>query len=337
MQDRFTPMGPCLPMEDSMTFNSLPDAVERPRYDRALLKSRILHIGFGAFARAHWMVYHQLLLQQDPSVKEWGVCVARLNSGVDGLNALAANDHLYGVLEQSDQGTKTHMIGCINETAHPGRDGLDNFLSKFVSPELAIVTLTITEKGYCGKAGGLDLGHSGIIADLASPSHPRTAIGILTEGLRQRRDAGEQGLTILSLDNLPANGRICQQMVLEYASQIDLDLVNWIKTHITFPCSMVDRIVPALDDEGKDLIRQTLGGQDDPNGIVCEPFRQWVIEDDFSAGRPSWEKAGVQFVEDVEPFEEMKLRMLNGSHSYLAYLGSLAGYRTVADCIPVER
>lgn len=319
-----------------MSFNSLPEAVEQPHYDRTQMKSRILHIGFGAFARAHWMVYHQQLLQQDPAFADWGVCVARLNSGVEALEALDEKDHLYSVLEQSDQETRTHLIGCIKDTAHPGRDGLDSFLGRFASPDLAIVTLTITEKGYCSRAGHLDHDHSGIKADLASPSTPRTAIGILVEGLRLRKMAGLQGLTILSLDNLPSNGRICQQVVLDYAAQIDRDLTEWIKVHVSFPCSMVDRIVPALNEEGKHLIREALGGQDDPNGIVCEPFRQWVIEDKFSAGRPAWEKVGAQFVEDVEPFEEMKLRLLNGSHSFLAYLGSLAGYRTVADCMGDE-
>jgi fructuronate reductase len=299
-------------------------------YDRAALRPRILHLGFGAFARAHPLLYTDLALAETRA--DWGVVAARLNTGAEELSALDQADGRYTVVITSDQGISARRVGCIVRTLHPGRDGKDVIPDLMASPALGIVTLTITEKGYCLAGDELDLSLPGIRYDLESPQSPKTAIGTIVEGLNRRRLAGLGGLTILSCDNLPANGHACHTAVLALARLRDAALADWIADTCTFPCSMVDRIVPAMSDESHALLTRILG-HPDPNGILCEPFRQWVIEDDFAAGRPDWHLAGAEFVDDVAPFEEVKLRMLNGSHSCLAYLGALAGHETVADCM----
>lgn len=305
-------------------------------YDRSALRPRILHIGFGAFARAHQFVYLDELLSRDGG--DWGVVVSRLNSGIETLNALDARDTKYTVVEADDTSCVAREIGVITGTCHPLRDGLAAQLDLFTQPCLSIVSLTITEKGYCLSGATLDFDHPGIKTDLKNLEHPKTAIGIIVAGLACRRDAGLGGISILSCDNLPENGRRAKAAVHAFAQAVDPDLADWIRAEVRFPATMVDRIVPALDSVGKGLLSE-LTGTEDPNGIVCEPFRQWVIEDDFAAGRPAWENVGVQLVADVVPFEEMKLRMLNGAHTFLAHLGALAGHDTISDCMedPVFR
>ncbi|SNR68528.1 mannitol dehydrogenase family protein [Puniceibacterium sediminis] len=309
-----------------------------PTYDRSALRPRILHLGFGAFARAHPLVYLDGAIGVGGVAQDWGVVAVRLNSGVGDLTALDAADGLYTVLEADGDSVTARQIGAVVATCHPARDGHDALLALFALPSMSIVSLTITEKGYCLSGTSLDRNHPAIRADLADPGAPRTAIGVIVEGLSRRRAAGLGGLTVLSCDNLPENGRLARAAVLQFARARDADLAIWIEAHVTFPATMVDRIVPALDAEGRELITR-MTGEPDPNGIVCEPFRQWVIEDDFAAGRPAWEKAGAQLVSDVRPYEEMKLRMLNGAHTFLATLGALAGHAKIADCMgdPVFR
>ena len=320
-----------MPKQDFMT---LGEGIELPRYDRSKLRPRLIHLGFGAFARAHWMSYHQDFLHKHDG-SDWGVVVSDILFGADRFGQLEENDHLYSVLEHSDSVSNMRVIGSILGTAHPERGGVEAFFAPYLEPDLAIVSMTVTEKGYCLSAGKLDESNEAIQHDLANRHTPKTAIGALVEALYRRRAAGLDGFTILSLDNLPMNGKLCEAAVMAFAHKVDPDLANWISAHVTFPCSMVDRIVPALNDESRSLIRDRLGF-DDANGIVCEPFRQWVIEEKFIKGRPGWEEAGAQFVEDVIPFEEMKLRMLNGAHSFLAYLGYLGGYKTISDCMMDE-
>ncbi len=299
-------------------------------YDRAALKPRILHIGFGAFARAHQFVYLEELLARQGG--DWGVVAVRLNSGAEALSALDAADRRYTVLEADDSTLIAREIGVICATCHPLRDGRDALLDLFARPEMSIVALTITEKGYCLAEGVLDMAHKGIQADLANPQAPATAIGVIVEGLARRRAAGLGGLSVLSCDNLPENGALARAAVIAFARQRDAALAGWIEAEVRFPATMVDRIVPALDADGAKLLTEVTGTED-PNGMVCEPFRQWVIEDDFANGRPAWEEVGAQLVQDVVPYEEMKLRMLNGAHSFLANLGALAGHETVAACM----
>lgn len=307
--------------------------LQTPEYDRTALRPRILHLGFGAFARAHILLcLDRALSASGAGNADWGTVVARLNSGADALSDLDTADHLYTVIEVDNDTTTARQIGVITGTCHPARDGADALPDLIASPALAIVTLTITEKGYCLTGGAFDPDHPALRADLARPHTPTTAIGVIVEGLRRRHAADAGGLSILSCDNLPSNGRLCRAAILGFAALLDPDLARWIEDTCRFPATMVDRIVPALDDSGRRLLRDTLG-QDDPNGIVCEPFLQWVIEDDFAAGRPDWDKGGAQLTADVAPFEDMKLRMLNGSHSFLAYLGALSGHATVDACM----
>lgn len=307
--------------------------VKTATYDRQMLKPRILHFGFGAFARAFLCsILDETLDQAGPGeAADWGLVAVRLNSGAEELTALDATDRRFWVAAADDAGIAARRIDCLVATCHPARDGLPALFSHFVHPDLSIISLTITEKGYCSRSGALDTAHPGIVADLASPRQPGTAIGVIVEGLRLRRDSGLAGVTVLPLDNLPHNGAVTRATIIGYAKALDEDLAVWIARHCTFPSTMVDRIVPALDEPSKQLLREI--GSDDINGIVCEPFRQWVIEDDFVAKRPDIVRAGAQFVADVAPFEAMKLRMLNGSHSFLAYLGALAGKATISDCM----
>ncbi|SLN23035.1 Polyol:NADP oxidoreductase [Aquimixticola soesokkakensis] len=307
-----------------------------PAYDRSALKPRILHIGFGAFARAHQMVYLDELLSQEGG--DWGVMAVRLNSGAQALSALDAANGLYTVIEADDDTLTAREIGVIAGTCHPERDGRDRLLDAFGAPDLAIVSLTITEKGYCLSGHTLDLDHKGIKADLDTPTAPKTAIGVIVEGLARRRAAGQGGLTVMSCDNLPENGALAKAAVLAFAQARDAALARWIENTCRFPATMVDRIVPALDADSAALIEEVTG-HEDANGILCEPFCQWVIEDNFAGPRPAWEKVGVQIVPDVRPFEDMKLRMLNGAHTFIANLGAVTGHATVASSVadPVFR
>ncbi|MEM9632783.1 MAG: mannitol dehydrogenase family protein [Pseudomonadota bacterium] len=307
-----------------------PSHILSPTYDRNDLRARMLHIGLGAFAKAHVLVFHDEMLRHTES--DWGVIAARLNSGAAELTQLDQADGLYAVGEMSDDDLTLREIGAVIKTLHPARDGADAVVEQISSPELAVITLTITEKGYCLSGGQLDLGHKGIVEDLKGVDAPKTAIGTIVEGLRRRKDAGGTGLTILSCDNLPSNGVLCRRAVLEYARALNADLATWVDENCRFPCSMVDRITPAMTEHSHDRLNQALG-HPDSNGILCEPFRQWVVEASFAGERPAWDLAGAEFVADVAPFEEMKLRLLNGSHSFLAYLGALAGKETIAECM----
>ncbi|SDQ72330.1 mannitol dehydrogenase family protein [Pseudovibrio sp. Tun.PSC04-5.I4] len=313
-----------------LDLDTLPSDVGMPPYDRKALKPRIAHIGFGAFARAHVAMHlHETLAAAGG---DWGMRVVELFGTSDLFDKLAENDYLYTLVETADEGTNTRLLGAVCETQHIARDGVEVLINGLAEEQLKIISLTVTEKGYCVKNGQLDIDNGWIKEDLASPSTPKTAIGLIVAGLAKRRALGNGPVTVMSCDNLPNNGVLCGIAVREFAAKVDAELAAWIEENVSFPSTMVDRIVPALTDESRDLIRESLGGQIDLNGIVCEPFRQWVIEDNFKAGRPKWELAGAQIVPDVEPFEEMKLRTLNGSHSFLAYLGFLAGKETIADC-----
>jgi fructuronate reductase len=199
-------------------------------------------------------------------------------------------------------------------------------------PKTRIVSLTVTEKGYCHDpaTGDLDEAHPDVMHDLAKPQLPRSAPGFIVEALRRRRLAGIPPFTVLTCDNLPSNGRTVKRVLTRYAELIDPALGEFVAREVSCPSTMVDRIVPATTDDDRARISQALGVTD-AWPVVTEPFTQWVIEDRFPQGRPTWEDAGAEFVADVEPYEHMKLRLLNGSHSTLAYLGYLAGYETVAD------
>jgi fructuronate reductase len=309
------------------TFTQMVQAAD---FDRSQLESKIVHLGFGAFHRAHQGLYTSELAQKGHS--NWGYCEVNLFGGEALIEALREQDHLYTVLEKGATGFQAKISGSIVESLHADLDGIDAVLAKMTEPQIAIVSLTVTEKGYCADAatGKLDRNNPLIIADLASPHAPRSAIGVIVEALRLRKEAGLTPFTVMSCDNIQENGHVAKAAVLQYAALCDESLSQWIERHVTFPCTMVDRIVPAATDEALNEIADYLGVYD-PCGIACEPFRQWVIEDNFVAGRPEWAHVGAQFVADVVPYEEMKLRMLNGTHSFLAYLGYLAGYQHISD------
>lgn len=306
--------------------------VTRPAWDRSRLESRIVHLGCGAFHRAHQALYTHHLLETSDS--DWGICEVNLMPGNDRLliENLKNQQLLYTVAEKGADSTALKIIGSMKEALHPEIDGCDGILRAMTRPQTAIVSLTVTEKGYCTDAasGQLDLNNPLIQHDLAHPATPKSAIGYIVEALRLRREEGLNAFTVMSCDNVRENGHVAKVAVLGLAQARDPALAAWIEANATFPCTMVDRIVPAATPETLQEIADQLGVYD-PCAIACEPFRQWVIEDSFVNGRPEWDKVGAQFVEDVVPFEMMKLRMLNGSHSFLAYLGYLGGYETIAD------
>lgn len=306
-----------------------------PTYDRSKLVSRIVHLGFGAFHRAHQAVYADILAAEHGS--DWGYTEVNLIGGEQQIADLNHQDNLYTVAEMSADAWTARVVGVVKEALHAQVDGLETVLAKMCEPQVAIVSLTITEKGYCHSpaTGQLMLDHPFIAADLQNPHQPKSAPGVVVEALARRKAAGLPAFSVMSCDNMPENGHVMRNVVYAYARAVDAALADWIESHVTFPSTMVDRIVPAVTPETLDKIEQ-LTGVRDPAGVACEPFRQWVIEDNFVAGRPAWEKAGAELVSDVIPFEEMKLRMLNGSHSFLAYLGYLAGYQHINDCMGDE-
>ena len=311
----------------------LPAHVQLPNYDRDQLKSRIVHIGFGAFHRAHQALMTDRVLNKQGG--DWGICEVSLFGRDNLIKALRQQDNLFTVLEKGAEGNQAIVIGAVCETLHGRIEGINAVVEKLAEPQVAIVSLTITEKGYCIEPGSgkLDLDNPQIQQDLTGEHTPSTAPGILVEALRLRHQRGLPGFSVLSCDNIPENGHVVKNAVLGLAQARSAELAAWIESHVTFPSTMVDRIVPAATENALDEITEALGGVADPCGIACEPFIQWVVEDNFVAGRPAWEEVGAQLVSDVLPFEQMKLRMLNGSHSFLAYLGYLAGYQYINECM----
>ncbi|MCY9873626.1 fructuronate reductase [Vibrio barjaei] len=310
--------------------HTLNASVSQPNYLRSELKSRIVHLGFGAFHRAHQGLFTDEVARRSQS--DWGICEINLFGGEELITSLRAQDHLYSVAEKGAQSTDVKVIGSVTESLHPSLDGIDAIIEKMAEPQVAIVSMTITEKGYCADpaTGRLDKNNPLVVADLESPSSPKSALGYIVQALKVRRERGLSPFTVMSCDNVQENGHVAKAAILEFAKLLDAELGAWIEANVTFPCTMVDRIVPAATEETLREITELLGVED-PCGIACEPFRQWVIEDNFVAGRPDWNIAGAEFVADVVPYEEMKLRMLNGSHSFLAYLGYLGGYAHISD------
>lgn len=312
------------------TLGSLPAGIDSPVYDRSALQPGIVHLGIGAFHRAHQAVYTDTILSVGD--KRWGIVGASLRSA-DTRDALAPQDGLYTVAARDGGGERLRVIGSSAGLLVAPEDP-EALLAAMTRPQVKIVSLTVTEKGYCHApaTGALDEAHPDIRHDLASPGAPRTAIGFIVEAIARRRAEGHAPFTLLSCDNLPANGRTLKQVVTRFAELRDADLGRFVADEIACPSTMVDRIVPATTDADRISIADSIG-MDDAWPIVTEPFSQWVIEDDFPSGRPQWEQAGASFVNDVDAYELMKLRLLNGSHSTLAYLGYLAGHETVSDAM----
>ena len=315
---------------------ALPAEVARPGYDRSALRAGIVHLGLGAFARAHLAAVNDAALRAGAG-PDWGICGVSLRQPAT-RDALAPQDGLYTLALRSadDLGRPRQqlgVIGCVQEVLVAPEDP-QAVLARIASPHTRIISLTVTEKGYCHDpaSGLLNLAHPDIVHDLAQPGAPRSAIGLLAWGLRRRREAGLGPVTLMSLDNLPANGRLLRGMVLAFAARVDAALADWIALGCAFPCSMVDRIVPRTTDADRQEIADALGVRD-AWPVLAEPYLEWVIEDRYAAGRPDWTAGGARFVPEAAPFETLKLRMVNGAHSGLAYLSVMAGWATVDQAI----
>ena len=310
------------------TLNQLPRDVARPRYDRSAAATGIVHLGVGAFQRAHQAMYTEGAL--DAGDLRWGIVGASLRSPAV-RDALKPQDNLYTLAVRGADGERLRVIGAIRDVLVAPEDP-EALLRVMCHPAVKIVTLTVTEKGYCYDPAttALDEAHPDIVHDLTEPAQPRSVPGFLVEALRRRRAAKISAFTVLCCDNLPHNGRTLAAIVTRFAALREPALAGYIRNEVAFPSTMVDRITPATTPEDRAAISGSLG-LDDAAPVVTEPFSQWVIEDRFPEGRPDWSLAGAEFVTDVAPYENMKLRLLNGSHSTLAYLGYLAGYETVAD------
>lgn len=301
-----------------------------PKYDRSQLKTGIVHIGIGGFHRAHEALYTDQLLH-DSSVTDWGICgVALLDFDTKIYNTLKAQDGLYTLMVKELDGTLTkRVIGSIVECLYAPENPL-KVIEKMASSEVKIISLTITEGGYNydEATGTFNFKNPLIQHDLENPHEPKTIFGYLTQALKLRKVRGLKGCTIQSCDNIQGNGHFAKKMLLSYVQVAEPELITWIDANVSFPNAMVDRITPSTSPLDIEILKET-SGIDDAWPVVCEPFKQWVIEDDFIAGRPAWETVGVQFVEDVVPYEKMKLSLLNAGHSVLGILGALYGYSTI--------
>lgn len=316
------------PRLNSSVLDKPPAALNLPEYQRNNDKDSagIVHLGVGAFHRAHQALYTDSVLASGDN--RWYITGASLRSS-QAREQLAAQDYLYTVVERENQQQHYRLVAAIDSVI-VASENPQALIDAMAASHCKIVSLTITEKGYCHDpaSGQLDLQHPDIQHDLNHPTTPRSAPGFIVAALLQRHHAGLKGLSILSCDNLPANGQLTRQVVLGFAKQVNPKLAQWIENEVSFPSAMVDRIVPATSEEDRQQVEKALGYRDEAM-VVCEPFSQWVIEDNFIQGRPAWEQAGATFVDKVHDFETMKLRLLNGSHSTLAYLGFLAGYKTI--------
>lgn len=306
--------------------------VRQPAYDRQKLAPGIVHLGLGAFHRAHQAVYTQRALEAE--FGPWGIVAVNLRSP-EPVEALKEQDGLYSLTVRSEAGDSSEIIGATVDWICAATDR-KRVLEYLACPEIQVVTMTVSEKAYGLDAvsGGLDRNHPSVRADLAAPEAPVGVLGFLVEGLARRRQAGLRPFTVLCCDNLPSNGRVVRRLVLEMAKERDEALADWIAREGAFPCSMVDRIVPAATDETRQRA-ETLLGVADALALDTEPFLQWVIEDHFVDGRPAWEAGGAIFAQNVEPYEKMKLRLLNGAHTLLAHLGILANLEYIRDVMAV--
>ncbi len=305
--------------------------VSVPVYDRDTVTPGIVHLGIGAFHRAHMAVYVDDLLGNNPS---WGIIGASLRRP-DTRDALAPQDFLYTLAIRDASGTQCRIIGSVLDVLDASTQR-SQLIETMADPAIRIVSLTVTEKGYCHDpaTGELDEAHPDIVHDLAQPDVPVSAPGMILAALDLRRRRGLVPFTVMSCDNLPSNGKTAGRIVRRLAELMakgDTKLTEYVQS-VSFPSTMIDRIVPATTADDKEIVNK-ISSLEDEWPIMTEPFTQWVIEDDFPAGRPPFETVGAQLVEDVEPYELMKLRMLNGSHSTIAYLGYLCGYQYVSEAI----
>ncbi|WP_069300653.1 mannitol dehydrogenase family protein [Neptunicoccus sediminis] len=322
-------MTPLVPLSDG-SLGQLAGDIRTPRYDRSALTAGIVHIGLGNFHRAHQAWYTHRLFDAGKN-HDWAIVGAGVRPS-DGLQRekLLAQDCLTTLITLDPSGTSAEVCGSMIDylPVEPANTALITFMTK---PQIRVVSLTVTEGGYYIDAatGGFDAAHPDIRHDAAHPDLPRTAFGAMIAALKQRRDSGIGPFTCMSCDNLQGNGAVLRQTVTSLARLSDPDLASWIEENCSFPNSMVDCIVPATGP--KEISLAAAFGIADNAPVTHENFRQWVIEDDFCAGRPSWEAAGAVLTGDVEIYESMKIRMLNGGHQIIAAAGDLIGLETIAE------
>lgn len=309
--------------------------VHHPDYNRKSVKPGILHIGVGNFHRAHMEAYIDSLLSLDPKQKDWAISGAMLMPQDKNLyEALKSRDGIYTLTICGRDGKDTcRQIDSLVELNWEGNNQED-ILDRMADPDIKIISMTITEGGYnIDRASGeFDLKNPSIVAELSNPANPATVFGYVAEGLRRRKKSGSGPVTILTCDNLQHNGDTARKAFMTFIGAQDPELAKWAEKNVTFPNSMVDRITPATTPADRERLNQK-NGTDDPAPVYCEDFIQWVIEDKFADGRPEWEKVGVEMTDDVSGYENMKLSLLNASHSLLSYPAFLSGYRKVDEAM----
>lgn len=312
---------------------SLPESFARPTYERCNLKAGIVHIGVGGFHRSHEAYYTDKLLAETHS-QDWGICGIGLREADRKIgDVLKQQDYLYTLVVKHPNGTiENRVIGSIIDFML-ATDDVTAVINKMAHEDTKIVSLTITEGGYNfnSATNEFDFSNPDVQQDLVNLDAPVTVFGYLTAALKKRRDQGLPAFTVQSCDNIQHNGNMTQKMLLAFARKQDAELADWIEQEVRFPNAMVDRITPVTTPD--DMATLQSSGVNDAWPVVCEPFCQWVIEDEFSNGRPQWEQVGAQFVPDVTPYETMKIRLLNAGHSVLGLLGSIHGHQTIDGCI----
>ena len=310
----------------------LPGDVPGPTYDRSSVVPGIMHFGVGGFHRAHQAMYVDRLLSAG-GARDWGICgVGTLESDERMNRVMQDQDGLYTLVLKHPDGTlEPRVIGSIVEYLYAPGDPAA-VVERLADPKIRIASLTVTEGGYNIDqiTGEFQSDAPAILADLEPGALPRTVFGMITAGLELRRRRGIEPFTVMSCDNIPGNGDVARRAFSTFARLRDPELADWIVESVHFPNSMVDRITPVTTDEDRALVRERWG-IDDEWPVVAEPFAQWVLEDSFGLGRPAYDEAGVQVVDDVMPYELMKLRLLNVGHQGIAYFGVLAGYTYAHD------
>ena len=325
------------PRLSEKTLTLVPDGVEIPNYDRRAHENGIIHIGPGNFFRGHQAYYLDRLRRSgDVSWAMRGVGILSFDEA--NLRALAEQDGLYCIREKDPSGTITHkVVGSLWDVNAPGDKA--QILDWLSDPATKIVTLTVTEGGYMRQPDtGEFMSDSPVLAEEASRELPETAFGFLVRALQRRHAAGLPPFTVLSCDNLIGNGHAARAATIGFAEIMAPEIVGWLETEGRFPCSMVDSITPAATEEDRIATAEALGVEDRCT-VTRESFLQWVLEDSFVSGRPRWEDVGVQVVPDVEPYEHMKLRMLNAAHQVMSYVGALSGLTYIHEAVtdPVIR
>ncbi|MDP5033041.1 mannitol dehydrogenase family protein [Paraglaciecola sp.] len=315
------------------TLHTLGQDVVVPQYDRAKVTHGIVHVGVGGFHRSHEAYYTDAYMSETGDLS-WGICGVGLREADRKMQTLlAAQDYLYTLIVRHPDGNiENRVIGSLSDFLL-GCDDPTAVINKMASSETKIVSLTITEGGYNFNpaTGEFDFTNPDVIHDLANPQSPRLVFGYLIAALQLRRKNGLAPFTIQSCDNVQHNGDVAKKMLIAYATKVDSELAQWIEYAVAFPNAMVDRITPATTPADIAYLQQM--GIKDEWPVTCEPFHQWIIEDEFTLGRPKWEQVGAQFVVDVTPYEKMKIRLLNAGHSVLGILGSLHGFNTIDESV----